>query len=64
VVGFIGALILSGCNGGTSLNSATGHYEGFVVDSSDSVQTQTTIGADAKVGDHSLAKSKEQISST
>jgi hypothetical protein len=56
-VGLAAALILSGCNGGTSLNSANGHYEGFVVDSSDSVQTQTTIGADAKVTDHSLAVS-------
>jgi hypothetical protein len=46
-------LLLSSCNGGASL-TASGHYEGFVVDSSDVVQTQTSIGADAKVSGNSV----------
>jgi hypothetical protein len=53
VAGLMATLILSSCNGGASL-TASGHYEGFVVDSSDVVQTQTTIGADTKVSGNSV----------
>jgi hypothetical protein len=53
VANLAAGLILSSCNGGASL-TASGHYEGFVVDSSDVVQTQTSIGADAKVSGNSI----------
>ena len=51
---FAAGLIFSSCNSGGASLTASGHYEGFVVDSSDVVQTQTSISADAKVSGNSV----------